>query len=198
MSAVAALILAAGRGSRFGADAKLLADFRGKPLVRDVADQVIASRAAPVIIVLGHRQEEIAAALSGAAVRQHVNPRFAEGLSTSLQAGFEALPDETEAALVVLADMPQISTALMDRLIETWRQTRPPAVVPSFHGQRGNPVVLSRQLAGEVAALTGDMGAAPLLRRLSGVVELPVECDGILRDVDTPEALAALADQRRR
>ena len=88
MSEVAALVLAAGQGTRFGEEPKLLASFRGTSLVRRVAQAALGSCAAPVIVVTGHRADEIEAALADLAVEFARNPSYGEGLSTSLKAGF--------------------------------------------------------------------------------------------------------------
>lgn len=189
---VAAIILAAGQGTRFGAEPKLLAELGGKPLIRHVAEAALASRARPVLAVLGHRQQEVAAALP-AAVGTVVNADYALGLSTSLKAGFAALEVGTEAAVILLGDMPEITPELIDRLIEAWHGAgRPPGVVPTYEGRRGNPVLLSAMLAPQIATLSGDTGAGPLLRARDDVHELPVAACSVLADIDTPAALAAL------
>jgi molybdenum cofactor cytidylyltransferase len=189
---VAAIILAAGQGTRFGAESKLLADLAGKPLVRHVAEAALGSKSVPVLAVLGHRSEEVEAVLP-LGVRRVENPDYALGLSTSLRAGFAALDPAAQAAVVLLGDMPQVTPELIDRLIEAWIGAgRPAAVVPTHQGRRGNPVLLSAALAPEIATLSGDTGAGALLRARSDVHELPVTVASILADVDTPEALAAL------
>jgi molybdenum cofactor cytidylyltransferase len=190
---VAALVLAAGRGSRFGESPKLLAPLDGQPLVRHVAQAALASRAGGrVLAVTGHAAEAIEGALAGLPVETLRNPDYAAGLSTSLRAGFAALSGSADAVVVLLADMPRVTPALVDRLIGPWETERPPAVVPVAGGRRGNPVLLSAALAPAIAALTGDTGAGALLRGLAGVREVPVEDDAALADVDTPDALAAL------
>jgi molybdenum cofactor cytidylyltransferase len=189
---VAVIILAAGQGTRFGAEPKLLAELAGKPLIRYVAEAALASKARPIVAVLGHRREEVEAMLPRA-VRRVENPDYARGLSTSLRAGFAALGQTAEAAVVLLGDMPQVTPALIDGLIDTWIAAgRPAAVVPTYDGRRGNPVLLSAALAPEIAELTGDTGAGSLLRARHDVHELPVTAASILADVDTPEALATL------
>jgi molybdenum cofactor cytidylyltransferase len=193
MSDVAALVLAAGRGTRFGEEPKLLASFRGTSLVRWVAQAALGSCAAPVIVVTGHRAEEIEAALADLAVAFARNPAYAEGLSTSLKAGFRALPERSEAAVVLLGDMPLVGSAVVDRLVNAWRASgRPSALVPMSKGRRSNPVVLSRALAPEIMALEGDVGAGPLLRRRGDVTEYPLDDPALRQDVDTPDALAGL------
>ncbi len=189
----AALVLAAGRGSRFGERPKLLADLEGRPLVRHAAEAALASRAGRVLAVTGHAAEAVEAALAGLPVETLRNPDFADGLSTSLRAGFAALAPDADAVVVLLADMPRVTPALIDRLIAAWDEAgRPVAAVPVAGGRRGNPVLLSTLLGPAVARLTGDAGAGPLLRELAGVLEVPVADAGALADVDTPDMLAAL------
>ncbi|MDB5512748.1 MAG: nucleotidyltransferase family protein [Enterovirga sp.] len=198
MSEVAAIVLAAGRGTRFGAAPKMLAAIDGEPLVRRAARAVLEGGLRPALVVTGHRGAEVAAALEGLPVRLVDNPAYGSGLSTSLQAGFDALPPESEAALVALGDMPGIGPALVRRLAEAWIEAgRPPALVPVHRGRRGNPVVLSRSLAGAISGLSGDRGAGPLLGSLDRVVELRVDDPGVLLDIDTPEALRSFPDPAR-
>jgi len=193
LSRVAAIVLAAGRGTRFGGGSKLLAPFDGAPLVRHAARAALASRATPVIVVTGHEADAVGLALGDLPVATVRNPDYGQGLSTSLRAGFAALPDDAAGAVVLLGDMPLVGPDIVDRLIAAFAGQPPPlAVAPVSGGRRGNPVLLSRALAGRIGALAGDVGAGPLLRGLPDVVEIPVEGEAALADVDTPEALAAL------
>ena len=190
---VAAIILAAGQGTRFGPEPKLLAQIAGKPLVRIVAEAVLASKAFPVLAVFGHRRDEVAEALPPA-VRRIDNADYTAGLSTSLRAGFSALDPSVEGAVVLLGDMPGVTAELIDRLIDAWVAAgRPAAAIPTCDGRRGNPVLLSAALQPQIAALSGDTGAGALLRARDDVLEVPVATEAVLADVDTPEALARVA-----
>jgi molybdenum cofactor cytidylyltransferase len=189
---VAAILLAAGRGTRFGAAPKLLASLDGVPLVRHAAQAALSSRAGPLVVVLGHEAEAVRAALTGLDAAFVENPHFADGLSTSLRAGFRALSPEADAAVVLLGDMPGVGSGLIDRLVAAYAPERPAAVVPVTGGRRANPVLLDRRLAGDIAALSGDRGAAGLLKDRPDVLELTVDDPGALLDVDTPAALAGL------
>jgi molybdenum cofactor cytidylyltransferase len=191
---VAAIVLAAGRGTRFGLAPKMLAEFDGKPLVLRIAEAALASEAEPVIVVVGHQAGPVAKVLAGLPVTILENPNYGDGLSTSLKAGFAALPDDVEAAAILLGDMPQIGTALLDWLIKAWRSSNAPAaLVPTFEGRRGNPVVLSKGLAPAIASLEGDVGAGKLLRQLADVVEVETGDPAVTCDADTPGELARLA-----
>ena len=194
---VAAIVLAAGRGTRFGESPKLLAVLDGKPLVRHVAEAALHA-GVPTLVVVGHRGPQIRAALEDLPVTFVPNHAYADGLSTSLKAGFAALPDEAGAVLVLLGDMPRVGTDIVRRLLDTWERTgRPDAVLPVSGGRRGNPVLLSRRLSREVETLTGDTGLGPLLRSMTSVVEVQVDDGGVLLDVDTSDALAAIGTHPR-
>ena len=191
---VAALVLAAGRSTRMGAVNKMLAEIGGKPLVRIAAEQAVASHAHPVIVVTGHEREKVEAALKGLPVRFVHNADYAEGLGTSLKAGIAAVPEETDAVIVCLGDMPQVDAALINRLIAAFDPERGAlVVVPSIDGRRGNPVVWSRRFFHDLMAIQGDVGARHLIGNYAEVVvEVPVAGEAALTDVDTPESLLAV------
>ncbi len=193
MNGVAAIVLAAGRGTRFGREPKLLARFGGKALVRHVVEAASNSVADPVIVVTGHRADEIEASLGGLPFQAVHNGAFAEGLSTSLKAGFAALPSEIMAVVVLLGDMPLVKADLINALIESWRELgKPAALVPTLNGQRGNPVVLSRELEGMIRGLSGDAGAGQGLRGRNDVLEWPTTDPAVLQDVDTSDEISRL------
>ena len=197
---VAGLVLAAGRSTRMGGPNKLLAEIGGKPLVRIVAEQALASRAAPVMVVTGHERDKVEAALAGLRVRFVHNPDYAAGLSTSLKAGLAALPGEADGAIVCLGDMPQVTAGLIDRMLEAFDPARGAlVVVPTMEGKRGNPVVWSRRFFADLMALEGDVGARHLIgTHADAVAEVPVEDSAALTDVDTPDALLAVKAELER
>ena len=188
---VAAIILAAGRSTRMGAN-KLLEQLNGKPLVRHVAEAALASKAHPIIVVTGHQQERVEAELEVLNLDFIHNPDFADGLSSSLKAGVAVLPAEVTAVIVLLGDMPLVTAEAMDAVIMAFEASPEKiAAVPVHKGEWGNPVLLSRSVFGEVATLQGDAGARKLLQgRARDVLEVPVASDAVLIDLDTPEALA--------
>jgi molybdenum cofactor cytidylyltransferase len=191
---IAALVLAAGRSSRMGGSNKLLAEIGGRPLVRIVVEQALASRARPVIVVTGHQRERVEGALSGLPVQLVHNQDFADGLGSSLRAGIAALPARADGAIVCLGDMPQVDAAMIDRLIGAIDPDKGALIaVPSIDGKRGNPVVWSRRFFPELMAVEGDIGARHLIGRYSeAVIEVPLTGTAALTDIDTPEALEAV------
>lgn len=193
---IAAIVLAAGQGTRFAAQAdgafKLLAQLDGAPLVRHVAQAALGSRARPVVVVTGHRRDDVIDALSGLAFVEAHNAAHATGLASSLATGLAALPTDAAGAIILLGDMPRVSASLVDALIAAFAK-RPDcdAVAPVHEGRRGNPVLLARNLFDAAGNLTGDEGARRLLASVD-VVELAVDDAGVTIDVDTPASLHAL------
>lgn len=195
MGEIGAIILAAGRASRFGAgadDSKVLARLDGKPLVRHVAEAALASRARPVVVVIGHAGAGVRAALDGLDATIVDNPHAASGMAGSLKAGVAALPADCAGALILLADMPRVRARTLDALIAAYAagDRRPDAVAPVFAGRRGNPVLLGRALFGAVAGLEGDVGGRALLAQ-ADVREIEVDDPGVSIDIDTRAALRA-------
>ncbi|MCJ2056457.1 nucleotidyltransferase family protein [Methylobacterium sp. J-048] len=191
MPEIGIVLLAAGLGTRFGSQPKMLAPLDGKPLVRHAAEAALAARPRPVVVVLGAHADAVRAALAGLDLAFVENLDFHVGLSTSLRAGVAALPGSCDAAVVVLGDMPRIAEVHIDRLAESFANASPApaAVVPVQDGRRGNPVLLNlRMLADEITRLTGDHGAGPLLRDRPDILEIPGDPATAL-DIDTPDAL---------
>ena len=195
---IAALILAAGQSRRMGADNKLLLELDGKPMVRHVAERVLASAAAPVTVVLGHQPDAVRAALAGLDVGFVENPDFGDGLSSSLKVGLSTVPDSADGALVCLGDMPGISGALIDKLIAGFNPVEGRAILaPTRRGRRGNPVLWARRFFDELMALSGDTGAKHLIGLYGEfLTEIEAPDDGVLIDLDTPAALAAYRENR--
>ena len=191
---VAAVVLAAGQSSRMAPRHKLLVtDQAGRTMVAQVVDAVLASRARPVLVVTGHRADEVRAALAGRPVRFVTAEDHAAGLSASLRAGLAAVPASAAGALVVLADMPLVTAATMDRLLDSYDPDEGRTiVVPSHDGQLGNPVLWDRRYFGPIMALTGDVGARSLLRRHADAVTELAADDTVLRDFDTVASLEGL------
>jgi molybdenum cofactor cytidylyltransferase len=190
---IGALLLAAGQSRRMGGPNKLLAEIDGVPMVARVAQRLLASRARPIIAVLGNQADAVDSALSKLPVERVRNPEFAGGLSTSLKRGIAALPADLDGVIVCLGDMPLISGRHLDRLIAAFNPLEGRAIiVPTRRGKRGNPVLWSRQFFPQMAALAGDVGAKHLIGEHAELVaEVEMDDDAVLVDIDTPEALDA-------
>ncbi|MDP6565806.1 MAG: molybdopterin-binding/glycosyltransferase family 2 protein [Alphaproteobacteria bacterium] len=191
---IAALVLAAGQSRRMGADNKLLAEIDGKAMLARVVEAVLASQAGPVLAVTGHQADQVKAVLAPYDIPMVDNPAFAEGLSTSMQAGLAALPEDADGAVVLLGDMPRIGAHHIDRLIAAFNPVEGQAIcVPTHGGKRGNPVLFARRYFAEMQEVAGDVGAKHLIGlHEDQVAEVAMDDDGIFLDIDTPDALVAI------
>ncbi|MBS7542696.1 NTP transferase domain-containing protein [Ancylobacter oerskovii] len=190
----AAIVLAAGRGTRMPGAHKLTVPLDGEPMVRRVALSALASQARPVIVVTGHDAARVRGALADLPVHVVHNPGYADGLSSSIRVGLGAVPPEAPAVAILLGDMPKVSAGLIDRLVAAL-QGHPGAVAaaPASEGRRGNPVVWARRMFAALSALTGDVGARHLLaENTEAVIDVEVGDDAAFVDVDTLEELQAL------
>lgn len=188
---IAAVVLAAGRSTRFGPSNKLLADLTGKAVVRHTIEAVVASQAHPVLVVTGHMADAVRDALAGLDVVFVESPHYRDGIAASLKAGLAALPSGIDGVLVALADMPDIRSTDIDRLISGFAPKEGRAIVVPVHGgTRGNPVVFAAHLIPEMRDIVGDVGAKSVIGRNGDVVaEIEIDSPRIFVDVDTPDAL---------
>ena len=190
---VGGLLLAAGQSRRMGKANKMLVEIDGVPMVVHAARALIASGANPVVVVLGHEPAAVKAALDGLPVTYARNPDYQGGLSTSLKVGLAALPDYCTGAVISLGDMPGVTAADIDSLIESFDPAAGHTIcVPTYHDKRGNPVLWGRRYFAEMSEVSGDVGARHLIgANADQVVEVPRDNPGVLIDLDTPEAVAA-------
>ncbi len=194
MRPVAGVVLAAGLSRRFQGN-KLLSEVAGQAMIRRVVLAALDSSLAPVVVVLGHESERLQAVLAPFAdARLHivVNPRFAEGQSTTVVAGLRALPDECPAAMFLMGDQPLIEPAIIDRLIES----HPVDGIchPLVGGRLRNPVIFARRFFADILALTGDSGARAIIAaNPEAVVSLGFDREGPFMDIDSNDELDRLA-----
>jgi nicotine blue oxidoreductase len=193
---VSAILLAAGAGSRFGGG-KLLAPFRGRSLIGVSLANLADAPVDETVVVVGDDARRLRAACEPYGVAVVENPDWAQGQSTSVRVGLEALGSEALAAVVLLADQPLVGAGAVRRLVEAFEGGAEVAVA-TYGGRPRNPVLFSRGVWPMlVAELAGDEGARPFLRRHPEVV-VRVPCDGVgdPADVDTAEDLRRLEEMR--
>jgi len=200
--ATAGVVLAAGLSRRMGRN-KLLVPVEGVPMVRRVAEAALAGGLVPVVVVVRGGADDVRQALEGLPVTFAETGRPEAGLSSSLRVGIAALRAHgaansrdtcpaVAAAMVLLGDMPWVESSDVRRLVQAFDPEAGRAIcVPVHAGRRGNPVLWASSYFADMMRLRGDVGARSLLQRHAAYVhEVRVDSDGVLRDVDTPEAIA--------
>ncbi len=153
----AVVVLAAGRSSRMG-EHKLLLPLGGRPLITYAVSAATASNARPVIVVVGYDVDAVRRALAGTGATIVVNSLYHNGMATSLHAGLAAVPAESKGVLIMLADQPLISSALLNALIAASEDSPQAIVAACYGGRRGTPVCFPRALFHELAQTSGDEG----------------------------------------
>ena len=187
-SAVAGIVLAAGKSARFGGN-KLVAPFRGEPLLRRPVEAARASRLERIVVVLGNEAARVESAIAdlvdGARVRTVVNPAYDRGQGGSVVAGLGAVGEDFPAAMFLMGDQPLLDAAIIDDLIAAHERTGKAICFPLCRGRRRNPVLFAARFFPDILRLTGDVGARALIdahREAAAAVEYADEAP--FRDVD--------------
>ncbi len=190
-----AIVLAAGQSRRMGSENKLIAEFGGTSIVKRVVSETLGSKVNEVIVVTGHEPQAVEHELSGLAVKFVHNPEYAKGLSTSLRAALSAVTPQAAGVLICLGDMPFVSREHIDRLIKQFDSVSGRCIcVPTYQGKRGNPVLWSTSYSLEMMEVRGDVGAKHMIGDYDEFVrEVEMEDDGVVVDLDTPQAFERYA-----
>ncbi len=184
---IVGVILAAGSSSRLGRPKQLL-PLGDRPVLVHTLANACAAALDGVIVVLGHEAATIQRRIDFGAARVVLNADYRAGQSTSLRAGLAALPPDADAALFILGDQPLLGPALLDALIAARRASAAPIVMPTYRGQRGNPVLIASDLFPELARITGDRGARGVIHAHAAEIhEVPIAGDPPTDDLDTQE-----------
>jgi molybdenum cofactor cytidylyltransferase len=188
---IAAVVLAAGSGSRFGG-AKQLAELDGKPLLEHALRAVEAVPAIDrIVVVLGARADEIRVGVDFGSAEVVVCADWEEGQAASLRCGIDAI-DGARAVVLLLGDMPRLTPPVIARFADLGGQHGSEARARAvYDGVPGHPVVLGSAYFAALAGLSGDRGARDVLKKIGAY---PIECGDLCSpaDVDTPEALDEL------
>lgn len=183
---VAALVLAAGQSRRMGYNKLLVPLESGKLVIQQTIDTILDTPAWPVIVVTGYHSVQLTAAIGEKSVICIFNPNYGCGMSSSLKTGLVGIPDDTQAVLVALGDMPWIETETIIKLLAAHRLDGMAVCRPVYRGQHGHPVLWPRRYFEEMGQLTGDIGARSLLEtHAHQVLEVTVNDPGVLLDIDT-------------
>jgi molybdenum cofactor cytidylyltransferase len=191
---IGVIVLAAGRGSRMGATPKLLLPLQGGiPIIWHAVSNALEWGPSEVVVVVRPDLPAIVEALADLPLTCVPNPRYMEGMATSLAAGISALSSRIDAALVVLGDEPYVADLIVMRLLAAYTNERKPVTIPKYGEQVGPPTLFARSIFPELLTLEGDIGGRQLLSKYPNLVCLvPFNQEDRPRDVDTPEDYRAL------
>jgi len=184
--AVAGIVLAAGSSTRMGRN-KMLLELGGQPLVRRAVTAALEASLAPVLVVLGHEADRVRAALSGLDCQTVLNADHAQGVRVSLQTGVRALPEGVDAAMVLLADMPFVTAAMIRAVADRYRKGGAPLVASAYGEVNAPPTLYDRALFGELLSMGGEGCGKQVLRRHMQEAAFVPWPEAALADVDVPE-----------
>ncbi|MFE1746883.1 NTP transferase domain-containing protein [Coleofasciculus sp. H7-2] len=185
---VGLIVLAAGASTRMGTPKQLLL-YQGRSFLRHTAEIAIASICQPIVVVLGANAERMKPEVNLLPVQIVENPQWAEGMSSSIRVGIEALANlnqNLEAVAIALCDQPFISSQLLNQIVEAYHLTRQPIIASEYAGSLGVPALFSRTLFPELMSLKTTVGAKQIIKKYSSeVFRLPFP-EGVI-DIDTPK-----------
>ncbi len=184
----AAVIQAAGKGSRFKADTyKLLAPVEGKPMIIRTLEPVLEAGFEEIVVVIGAHANEMRRELMHYPVKIIENKYWEQGQSTSLAAGLRAVEHSSERACLMLGDQPFLQASTLKALLAESEAHPDDVIVPMYGKKRGNPIVVPAYRYALLLELSeGDKGGRKLLETV-GYRELSTDDPGVLRDIDTEE-----------
>jgi molybdenum cofactor cytidylyltransferase len=163
-SRVAGIVLAAGGSQRLGRPKQTL-DWMGQPFIAKVVQNALAAGLAPLIVVTGAESDQVSGALAGLPVQIVPNPDWQKGQSTSLRAGVAALPQDCQAVMLLVSDLPQVSPIMIRSVMETFFSQQLPIAAPRIVGRRANPVLFGRETFESLEAIRGDQGGRAIFDR---------------------------------
>lgn len=182
---IAAVILAAGEGTRMGRTKQLL-PWGESTLLGKVIDLFVEAKIHDIIVVVGHAASQICEALKDKPVRWVINEEYKKGMSTSLKKGIAALVPEVQAAFIALGDTPLVRPATVIGMMKKFAADGAEIIIPCYQEKQGHPVLFSRKLFSELLTVTGDKGARDIIRKHEDkVCRFLADDPGILQDVDT-------------
>lgn len=184
----AGIILAAGMSTRFGSPKQLL-KIGDSTLLVMVIDAALKSELDRVVLVLGHRADEIKASigssLSGSRLKTIINPCYQEGMATSLQCALKAVRTGFPSIMVLMGDQPLLSDQVINILLRRFRGSEKDICIPVYNGKRGLPVCLTERFYDDILEIKGDIGAREIIRdNPKDVMTVEMEGANAFIDVD--------------
>lgn len=188
---ISAILLAAGKSTRMGKPKQLM-PFGESTILEQTVDNFLGSEVGEVIVVIGHKAEEVREILAAKPVKLVVNPDYEQGMSTSIIIGLKAVDNQAEAIMLALGDQPLIDSRTINQVIDEFDKQGKGVAVPTYQGKRGHPVIFDMKYKGELLKISGDIGGKEIIRKhLDDVIEVAVRSEGICIDIDTADSYSS-------
>jgi len=182
---VSAILLAAGESKRMG-KFKQLVPLGNTTIVEQTTDNLLSSKVSEVIVVLGHKAEEVMKRIATKPIKIALNPIYHQGMGTSIVAGLNLVDSIAQAVMLALGDQPFVDSQTINRLIEEFDAHDKGIAIPVYQGRRGHPIIFSIKYKAQLSGLKGDIGGREIIKEHpEDILEVAVECEGIDIDIDT-------------
>ncbi|RMG50930.1 MAG: nucleotidyltransferase family protein [Acidobacteria bacterium] len=182
---ISAVLLAAGESRRMGRLKQLL-PFGPKTVIETCLDALLASRVDDIIVVLGHRYQEIQSHIEHFPVRIVINQHYSQGMSSSVIRGVRAIPSAARAALIAVVDQPLVTADIIDRLIDAYRKSEKKIVIPVYRGRGGHPIIIDLSFRQKILTIDPERGLRQIVySHPQDVLRVDVETDAVIQNMNT-------------
>ncbi len=182
---ISAILLAAGKSKRMGKPKQLM-PLGQSTIVEQAIDNLLGSAVDEVIVVVGHRAEEVIEAIAPRPVKLVINPNYEQGMSSSIIAGLNLVDSQAQAVMLALGDLPLVDSETINRLMDEFYNHDKGIAIPTYQGRRGHPVIFSIRYKEEQLKLTGDIGGRQIIKHHpDDILEVAVDSESVVTDVDT-------------
>lgn len=175
---------------------KQLLQLGEKSFVEHCVENLLASRVDEIIVVTGHRESEVRAAVATRAVRFVHNTGYRAGMASSIKCGVRAVPDDSKACLISLVDQPQIGPDVINQIIDVYENARQRIVIPTFDGKGGHPIILDLSLKQEILEMDQLVGLRQVISAHSSeIARVEMFSNDVVADCDLPEDYERIRSQ---
>jgi molybdenum cofactor cytidylyltransferase len=182
---ISAILLAAGEAKRMG-KMKQLMPFGQSTILEQAIDNLLDSAVGEIIVVVGHRAEEMIKTIAAKPVKIVKNPNYRQGMASSMVVGLSLVDRQAQAVMLTLGDQPFIDSLTINRLIDEFYSHNKGIVIPTYQGRRGHPVIFSIKYKEKLLGVKGDVGGRQIAKdHPDDVLEVAVDSESIIIDIDT-------------
>jgi molybdenum cofactor cytidylyltransferase len=182
---LSAILLSAGESKRMGKPKQLMPLGSGT-ILEQAIDNLLNSVVDEIIVVLGHKAEEVIKTIAAKPVKIIFNPNYSQGMSTSIIAGLILVDPQSQAVMLALGDQPLVDGQTINKLIEEFHNHDKGIVIPTYQSRRGHPIIFDIKYKPELLELEGDIGGREIIKHHpDDVLEVAVDSESVITDIDT-------------